>query len=43
MEGAILLGLAGVGYLMNKDSQSHRIETNVKPQVFQNSNHLFMI
>ena len=38
MEGAILLGLAGVGYLMNKDSKSHRIETNVKPQVFQNSN-----
>ena len=38
MEGAILLGLAGVGYLMNKETQSHRIETNVKPQVFQNSN-----
>ena len=38
MEGAILLGLAGVGYLMNKETKSHRIETNVQPQVFQNSN-----
>ena len=40
MEGAILLALAGVGYLFNKDEKkdTHRIETNVKPQVFQNTN-----
>ena len=40
MEGAILLALAGAGYLMNKDKEknTHKIETNVKPQVFQNKN-----
>ena len=38
MEGAILLGLAGIGYLFNKEKDSTRIESNVKPQVFQNSN-----
>jgi len=38
MEGLILLGLAGVGYVMNKDKDSHRVETNVKPRVFQNTN-----
>lgn len=38
MEGAILLGLAGVGYLLNKDKDTHRLETNVKPDVFQNTN-----
>jgi len=38
MEGLILLGLAGAGYILNKDKDSNRIETNVKPQVFQNSN-----
>ena len=38
MEGLILLGLAGVGYVLNKDKDSHRIETNVRPPVFQNSN-----
>ena len=38
MEGLILLGLAGVGYVLNKDKGSHRIETNVRPPVFQNSN-----
>ena len=38
MEGIILLGLAGVGYAINKDNKKHSVETNVKPQVFQNSN-----
>ena len=38
MEGLILLGLAGAGYMINKNSQAHRIETNAKPSVFQNSN-----
>ncbi len=38
MEGIILLGLAGAGYMINKNSQSNRIETNVRPPVFQNSN-----
>jgi len=40
MEGAILLALAGAGYLMNKDKEknTHKIEPNVKPQVFQNTN-----
>ena len=38
MEGLILLGLAGVGYVLNKDKDSHRIETKVRPPVFQNSN-----
>jgi len=38
MEGTILLGLASIGYLLNKDKNTHRIETNVKPPVFQNSN-----
>jgi len=38
MEGIVLLGLAGAGYLLNKDKGSHRIETTVKPAVFQNSN-----
>ena len=37
MEGVILLGLAGVGYVLNKNSNTS-IETNVKPQVFQNTN-----
>ena len=34
----ILLGLAGAGYIINKNSKSHRIETNVRPPIFQNSN-----
>ena len=38
MEGLILLGLAGVGYVMNKDKDSHRVDTKVRPPVFQNSN-----
>ena len=40
MEGAILLGLAGIGYLMNKDDdkEKHRIDTNIQPNVFQNTN-----
>jgi len=41
MEGIILLGLAGAGYLINKDNKEdnkHRLETNVRPPVFQNSN-----
>ena len=38
MEGTILLGLASLGYLLNKDNNTHRIETNVKPPIFQNSN-----
>ena len=40
MEGAILLGLAGIGYLMNKDDdkEKHRIDTNIKPDIFQNTN-----
>lgn len=38
MEGMILLGLAGAGYIINKNSKSHRIETNVRPPIFQNSN-----
>ena len=41
MEGIILLGLAGIGYLINNDNKEdnkHRIETNVRPDVFQNSN-----
>lgn len=40
MEGAILLGLAGIGYLMNKDDdkEKHRIDTNIQPKVFQNTN-----
>jgi hypothetical protein len=42
MEGVILLGLAGAGYLMNKnkedEEQSRSIETNVRPQVRQGSN-----
>jgi hypothetical protein len=42
MEGVILLGLAGVGYFMNKNNEeeeeAHRIATNVRPPVFQNSN-----
>lgn len=39
MEGVVLLTLAGIGYIINKeDSDSHRIENNVEPQYFQNSN-----
>uniref|UniRef100_A0A6C0CEH8 Uncharacterized protein n=1 Tax=viral metagenome TaxID=1070528 RepID=A0A6C0CEH8_9ZZZZ len=42
MEGIILLGLAGAGYLMNKnkeeEEQSRSIETNVRPRVTQGSN-----
>lgn len=38
MEGAILLGLASIGYLLNKDKDTKRLETNVQPQVFENSN-----
>lgn len=42
MEGIILLGLAGAGYLMNKnkeeEEQSRSIETNVRPHVNQDSN-----
>ena len=38
MEGIALLGLAAAGYIINKNSDTHRIETNVKPTVFQNSN-----
>ena len=41
MEGIILLGLAGAGYIMNKnkeEEQSRSIETNVRPQVNQGSN-----
>lgn len=43
MEGLILLGLAGAGYIMNKnkeeeEEQSRSIETNVRPQVNQGSN-----
>jgi len=41
MEGIILLGLAGAGYLINKDNKEdnkHRLETNIRPPVFQNSN-----
>ena len=37
MEGLLLLGLASAGYIMNKNT-SHRVETNVRPPVFQNSN-----
>ena len=38
MEGLILLGLAGAGYVMNKNKDTHRINTDVRPTVFQNSN-----
>ena len=40
MEGAILLGLASIGYLMNRDDekQSHRIENTVHPSYFENTN-----
>ena len=38
MEGAIFLGLAGIGYLLNKDKETKRVETNVRPDVFQNTN-----
>ena len=41
MEGLILLGLTGVGYMMidgEKDDTSHRIETNIRPPLQQNSN-----
>ena len=39
MEGLILLGLAGVGYILNKDDKKpQRVELNVQPKVFQNSN-----
>ena len=39
MEGLILLGLAGFGYVINKDKQKHRVETTVQPPVFQNTAH----
>jgi len=41
MEGIILLGLAGAGYIINKDNKEdnkHRLETNIRPPVFQTSN-----
>ena len=42
MEGLILLGLAGAGYIMNKnkddEEQSRSIETNIRPPVNQGSN-----
>lgn len=42
MEGIILLGLAGAGYIMNKNKEdeelSRSIETNVRPQLNQGSN-----
>ena len=40
MESVVLLGLMGVGYLMNKDDdkEKHRIDTNIQPKVFQNTN-----
>jgi hypothetical protein len=42
MEGLILIGLAGAGYIMNKDKEneeiSHRIETNIKPKLMESSN-----
>lgn len=42
MEGLILIGLAGAGYIMNKNKDdeelSRSIETNIRPQVNQGSN-----
>ena len=38
MEATIFLGLAGIGYIINNQSEKHRIETTVKPNVFENSN-----
>ena len=38
MEGLILLGLAGVGYVVNRNTNTHRIENNIRPKVFQNNN-----
>ena len=39
MEGIALLGLAGVGYLLNKNKNSSKqIDTTVQPPVFQNTN-----
>jgi hypothetical protein len=38
MEGIILLGLASAGYLLNKDNNTHRVETDIRPPVFQNTN-----
>ena len=38
MEGIVLLGLAGAGYMINKNSQSHRVESNVRPSSFENTN-----
>ena len=42
MEGLILLGLAGAGYIMNKnkdaEEQSRSIETHIRPQVRNDSN-----
>jgi hypothetical protein len=38
MEGVILLGLAGVGYIINKNSNNQSIDTVVRPPVFQNTN-----
>ena len=40
MEGILLLGLAGVGYIMNKNKEeenSTRIESTVRPKLIQNS------
>ena len=37
MEGIVLLGLAGAGYMINKNSQSHRVESNVRPSSFENT------
>ena len=39
MEGVVLLALAGAGYIINKDNKdSRRIEHNINPQHFENSN-----
>ena len=34
----MLLGLAGVGYVINRNTNTHRIESNIQPKVFQNNN-----
>lgn len=39
MEGLILMGLAGAGYfLSNKDDDKNKVETSVRPPVYQNTN-----
>ena len=40
MEGIVLLGLAGVGYLINKNKEenNHIIDTSSRPPMYQNSN-----